>query len=153
MRTRFIVHAAVITALFGLFLGASVRAADIQEPDMGAQKDVSAAKQQLILWTSGDREVALKMVFMYAFNCKKYAWMDNIRLLVWGPSAKLLSEDQELQARLKDLKEAGVELYACKGCADMYGISEKLSSLGVNVMYTGKMLADLQQHGWYVLTI
>jgi hypothetical protein len=112
-----------------------------------------AGRQQLILWTSGDREVALKMVFMYAYNCKKRGWMDTVRLLVWGPSAKLLSEDAELQEQLKGLKEVGVELYACKGCADLYGVSDELSALDLNVMYTGTMLAELQQQGWHVLTI
>jgi hypothetical protein len=112
-----------------------------------------AGRQQLLLWTSGDREVALKMVFMYAYNCKKRGWMDTVRLLVWGPSAKLLSEDEELQEQLAGLKDVGVELYACKGCADLYGVSDKLSSLGINVMYTGTMLAELQQKGWHVLTI
>lgn len=110
-------------------------------------------KHQLILWTSGDREVALKMVFMYALNCKKFSWMDEVRLLVWGPSAKLLTEDVELQNYLKELKKSGVELYACKGCADMYGVSNKLTELGVTVMYAGKMLANLQKEGWYVLSI
>ncbi len=108
--------------------------------------------QQLIVWTSADREVALKMVFMYAYNCKKRGWMDTVRLLVWGPSGKLLVEDKQLQKNLGELKKLGVELYACKGCADMYGISDKLSALGINVMYTGTMLADLQKEGWHVLT-
>lgn len=111
-----------------------------------------AKQQQLIVWTSGDRDVALKMVFMYAYNCRKYAWMDNVRLLVWGPSGKLLVEDKELREQLGELRKIGVELYACKGCADLYGISDKLSALGINVMYTGKMLADLQKEGWHVLT-
>ncbi len=108
--------------------------------------------QQLIVWTSGDREVALKMVFMYAENCKKRQWMDTVRLLVWGPSGKLLVEDPQLQQHLDELKMAGVELYACKACADEYGISDKLSKLGITVIYTGSMLAELQKTGWHVLS-
>ena len=118
----------------------------------GTKKTPQAMDRQLIVWTSGDREVALKMVFMYAYNCKKQGWMDNVRLLVWGPSGRLLVEDKELQKYLGKLRKVGVELYACKGCADMYGISPKLAKLGVNVMYTGTMLADLQKDGWHVLT-
>lgn len=117
--------------------------------------DLSTAiikQQQLIIWTSGDREVALKMVFMYAYNCRKYSWMDNVRLLIWGPSDKLLLEDEELQNQLKELKKIGVELYACKGCTDMYGVSDQLTELGITVMYTGKMLADLQKDGWHILS-
>jgi len=109
--------------------------------------------QQLILWTSSDREVAQKMVFMYALNSKRHAWMDRVRLLVWGPSGKLLVQDAELQAQLKELKDVGIELYACKACADMYGISDQLTKSGVTVVYTGQMLADLQKEGWFVLSI
>ena len=114
---------------------------------------MSAKHRQLILWTSGDREVAQKMVLMYSFYSKKQGWMDTVRLLIWGPSQKLLVEDSLLQANLGKLKDAGVELYACKACADMYGIAEKLSKLGVTVMYTGEMLADLQKQGWYILSL
>ena len=142
--------AAVAVLLFSVPLPASEPRPDEAPGKAGVEE---AGRQQLILWTSGDREVALKMVFMYAYNCKKRGWMDTVRLLVWGPSAKLLSEDEELQEQLKGLKEVGVELYACKGCADLYGVSDKLSSLDINVMYTGTMLAELQQQGWHVLTI
>ena len=43
----------------------------------------------VILWTSGDREVALKMVFMYAGNAPRHGWWDDITLIVWGPSTSL----------------------------------------------------------------
>jgi hypothetical protein len=112
-----------------------------------------SSTKQLILWTSGDREVALKMVFMYGLYSKKNGWMDNVRLLIWGPSSKLLAEDLELQERLSELKNAGVELYACKACADLYGVADKLTQLGITVMYTGEMLAKLQKNGWYILSI
>lgn len=115
------------------------------------EKNVEPANQ-LIIWSSGDREVALKLVLMYSHYSKTKKWMDNVRLLVWGPSAKLLSEDKELQEKVKGLKKDGVELYACKMCADMYGVSKKLESMGITVMYTGKMLADLQKQGWHVIT-
>jgi hypothetical protein len=115
---------------------------------------ISTIKQkQLILWTSGDREVALKMVLMYSYYCKKNSWMDTVRLLVWGPSSKLLAEDTVLQGKLKDLKQVGVELYACKACADLYGVSDKLTQLGITVIYAGEMLAELQKSGWHVLSI
>ena len=70
-------------------------------------------QNQLILWTSGDREVALKMVFMYSYYCKKRAWMDTVRLLVWGPSSKLITDDAELQEKLKELKQPNGLLSCC----------------------------------------
>ncbi|TCO70689.1 hypothetical protein, partial [Marinisporobacter balticus] len=51
----------------------------------------------VVLWTSGDREVAFKMVFMYTLNAKLKGWWKDVTLIVWGPSSKLLSEDAEVQ--------------------------------------------------------
>jgi len=109
---------------------------------------ITEKEKLVVVWTSGDKEVAMKMVFMYSFNAKKNGWWDDITILVWGPSAKLLSEDKELQHYLVKMKEIGVNLLACKGCADMYEISDKLEALGVTVKYTGTDLTDFikQRH-------
>lgn len=106
----------------------------------------------LVVWTSGDRDVALKMVYMYTFNAKKNGWWDEIRFLVWGPSSKLLSEDAELQEYIKKMKEEGVELLACKACADSYGVSEKLEEMGIEVKYTGAPLTEMLKSDWVTVT-
>lgn len=64
----------------------------------------------LVVWTSGDRDVAMNMVFMYTYNAKKNGWWENIRFLIWGPSSKLLSEDKELQKEIQKMKEVGIEV-------------------------------------------
>jgi hypothetical protein len=106
----------------------------------------------LVVWTSGDREVALNMVFMYTFNAKKNGWWENIRFLIWGPSAKLLSEDKDLQKELQQMKEVGIELLACKACADRYGVSEPLQAMGVDVKYMGVGLTEMLKGGWATIT-
>ncbi|MCX7711435.1 MAG: DsrE family protein [Clostridia bacterium] len=106
-----------------------------------------------VLWTSPDREVALKMAFMYTRNSERYGWWDVVRLLVWGPSAKLLSEDEELQAYVREMLENNIEVIACKACADMYGVGEKLSSLGVEVVYIGESFTQMLKSDWKVITI
>ena len=85
----------------------------------------------LVVWSSGDRDVALNMVFMYTYNAKRKGWWENIRLLIWGTSSKLL---------------------ACKACADRYGVSETLQSLGVDVKYMGVGLTEMLKGGWITLT-
>lgn len=107
----------------------------------------------VVLWTSGDREVALKMLFMYTYNAKKNGWWGEITLIVWGPSAKLLTEDSELQEYLQRIMDSGVEVRACKGCADEYGVSEKLEELGITVLYIGKEFTDYMKAGYQILTI
>jgi hypothetical protein len=95
--------------------------------------DTSVEPSRLgVLWTSGDRDVALKMVFM--------------------PSSKLLSVDEELQAGIAEMGEAGVELVACKACADSYGVSGKLEELGIEVKYMGVPLTEMLKGDWIVVT-
>jgi len=106
----------------------------------------------VVVWTSGDREIALKMVFMYTLNSKLKDWWKNVCLIVWGPSAKLLGEDVELQDYIKKMKEAGVVLEACKACSDSYGVSEKLEELGVNVKYMGEPFTAYIKNSRKVIT-
>jgi len=121
-------------------------------PGLGETSVSGDSSKLFIIWTSGDREVALKMVFMYAYNAKKFGWWDTIRFIVWGPSSKLLAEDNELQEGIKIMKEEGVELYACKACSDLYGVSDKLAELGITVKFIGKDLTDLLKAGWIHMT-
>ena len=102
----------------------------------------------VILWTSQDKEVAQKMVFMYAKNSKLRDWWGQVRLIIWGPSARLMAADAELQEELEELKRAGVELQACKACADQYGVSEKLADLGVEVIFMGLPLTNYLKGDW-----
>jgi hypothetical protein len=124
-----------------------------KERDKG--KRSSKPDELVVLWTSGDREVALKMAFMYTYNSKRFKWgWKNVTFVVWGPSAKLLVADTELQEHIIELKEAGVKLLACKKCSDLYGVSHDLRRLGIEVKYMGKPLTDyLRDDNYRVITI
>jgi hypothetical protein len=116
---------------------------------MGEKTDPS---KLLVVWTSGDRDVAMNMVFMYTYNAKKNDWWENIRFIVWGASTKLLSGDKELQQEILKMKEIGIEILVCKACADIYGLSDDLQKLGLEVRYVGKDLTDMLKSGWTTLT-
>jgi len=106
-----------------------------------------------VLWTSADREVALKMAFMYTYNAKKNGWFDEVKLIIWGPTAKLMSEDTELQEYLVHMIAVGVEVIACKACADMYNVSGKLTELGVDVFLAGEALTDILKTDYKLLSV
>jgi hypothetical protein len=111
------------------------------------------SKEKLVvLWTSGDREVALKMVFMYTLNAKLRGWWKDVTLIVWGPSTKLLSEDKDLQNYISTIKDSGVELQACKACTDEYGVTEALEKLGIEVIYMGEPLTAYLKEDLKVIT-
>ena len=115
-------------------------------------EEMIAPSKLLVVWTSGDRDVALKMVFMYTHNAKLNGWWNQVQLLVWGPSSKLLSVDKELQEYVKKMKDAGVILTACKACADSYGVSESLQNMGIDVKYMGVPLTEMLKTGWKTIT-
>lgn len=106
-----------------------------------------------VLWTSADREVALNMAFMYTTNARRRKWWDAVTLIVWGPSARLLAEDAELGERIEEMKAVGVELLACRACADNYGVSDRLMQLGIEVIYMGEPLTRILKDGHRLLTI
>jgi hypothetical protein len=123
----------------------------------GSDKDNKSMEpdELVVLWTSGDREVALKMVFMYTFNSARFKWgWNHVTLIVWGPSAKLLTVDAELQEYLHKMKEAGVKVLACKKCSDLYGVTKDLRHLGIEVKYMGKPLTQyLREDKYSLLTV
>jgi hypothetical protein len=96
----------------------------------------------LVLWTSGDKVVSMNMVLMYAHNGKLKAWWKDVTVLVWGSSGHLLVNDREVQEKVKEMKDSGVRIIACRRCAEIMGIVEKLEGLGAEVFYTGQFLTD-----------
>ena len=106
-----------------------------------------------VLWTSGDPEVAEKMCFMYTYNAKKQEWFDEVVLIVWGPSAKLLSENKMLQDYVKKMQEAGIKVEACIACARMYGVDKNLSEMGIDVKGMGTPLTKYLKTKWHILTL
>ena len=142
----------IIPLVCVLGLMSAVRVPEGKTKPLSQEESLKKPSKLLIVWTSGDREVALKMVFMYTFNAKKRGWWDEIRLLIWGPSSRLLAADKELQQEIGKMKEAGVELLACKACSDLYEVSADLEQLGIEVKYMGVPLTEMLQGDWTTIT-
>ena len=106
-----------------------------------------------VLWTSGDPDVAEKMGFMYTYNAKKQGWFDEVVLIVWGPSAKLLTENKMLQDYVKEMQKVGVKVEACTACAQMYGVNQQLIDMGIDVKGMGVPLTNYLRKGWKTLSL
>lgn len=111
------------------------------------------SKKLAVLWVSGDPEVAEKMGFMYAYNAKVRGWFDEVVLIVWGPSAKLLTENEMLQDYLKKMQKAGIRTEACITCAKMYNVDHQLSEMGIDVKGMGLPLTGYLREGWQTLSL
>ncbi len=100
-------------------------------------------KKLHVLWTTGEKDVAIRMVFVYLLNAKSMGWWDEIHLIIWGPSANLLAEDRLVQRELDYLLQSGIIIEACQGCTDAYGVTDKITALGIPVKYMGEPLTDI----------
>jgi hypothetical protein len=107
----------------------------------------------LILWTSDDRDTALDMALLYGLNGKLNDWWDEVTLLVWGASQRLLAEDREVQEKVAEMTYAGVRVLACRRCAEDLGLDEELAALGCKVFFSGEFLTDWLKSGRPMLTV
>ncbi len=106
----------------------------------------------LIVWSTAEIEVAKKMVLLYASVILPRGYWDEAHVMIWGPSAKLLAENSELQKMVATVQETGVKFSCCVVCSDDYGVTEKLSSLDIDMTHTGEMLTSSLQRDWKVIT-
>ena len=106
----------------------------------------------LIVWSTAEMEVAKKMVLLYSSVILPRGYWDKAHLMIWGPSAKLLAENEVLQEMVSNIKKTGVELSCCVVCSDEYGVTEKLASMGIDMIHTGEILTDALKEDWKVIT-
>jgi len=115
---------------------------------------MSEADELVVLWTSGDKEVAENMVFMYTLNAALNDWWDSVRMIVWGASTGLLQDDMDLHYWIEQLHDAGVHVEACRSCAENYDTVEDLEDLDIDVYYIGETLTTyIQDDDRYLLTV
>jgi len=108
----------------------------------------------LIVWKSDDYRNVDFFLAPFALNSKKHKWFDGVEVLIWGASTEYCTTNEQAQNTIKQMIELGIEVRACKFCAEKVDASETLQSLGVNVMYTGVYLSDkLKDTEYEVLTI
>lgn len=125
----------------------TVNYGEIKAEDMDEKSD-----KLVVLWVSGDRDVAEKSCLMYTHAAKRNGWFDEVVLIVWGSSSRLLAEDEALQDKVKAMIKDGVILEACSACANQLGVSDELRDLGIDVKGMGVPLTDYLKSGYHVLT-
>ncbi len=106
-----------------------------------------------ILWTNADMDTSLRMVMMYATNSLLEHWWDDVTVIIWGATARLVAENAQIQESIKVAMNVGVKLSACIACARQLGVIEKLEALGIEVIPWGKPLTELLKNNEKLLTI
>jgi len=106
-----------------------------------------------ILWTTTNRDTITNMIKMYAMNAQPKGWWDEVNVIIWGASAKLIHESVEVQAEVRDMIEHGVHVEACQACAEKYGAVDLLKALGAEVKFMGQPLTEYIKKGEPLLTL
>lgn len=110
-----------------------------------------------ILWASSDPLSARHMVFMYANNALRHGWWQQVHIIVWGSSAKLLAEDKCLQNELRKFIQLGGQVSVCRRCAEKLGVLvllQKLEGLDeLNIYYLGEFFTQLIKDGEKIISV
>ena len=146
MKSRSNIGAALVAAAIAVSGWAAYAVA------LHAQEQPAASGRLAVVWTSGDPDVAHRMALMYTHAAKSAGWFGEVRLVVWGPSARLLAGDKDLQAKVQEMLADGVDVDACVVCAESYGVADRLRELGLDVLPMGAPLSDMLQSDWKVIT-
>ena len=117
-----------------------------------AESDSKPVDNLVIVWTSDDPYVAERMVLMYAHAAKTSGWFDEVTIIIWGPSAKMVAENIKIREKLEHMQKDGVEIRACIVCANMYEVTEELKALDFDVQGMGRPLTEYLKSGAHVLT-
>lgn len=142
----------LMTTIMAVFTIASLTAQLPGKVEVSESQKQDEPDKLVVLWTSDDPYVAERVAFMYTHAAKTAGWFKDVTLIVWGPSAKLITENVKLQEKVAKMMDDGVEVQACIACANAYGVAEKLKKLGYEVKGMGKPLTDYLKSGAKVLT-
>ncbi|SHH89252.1 DsrE family protein [Clostridium grantii] len=110
-------------------------------------------KKLTILWTNADPLTAEMMVFMYAEASLTYKWWEDVEIIVWGSTAKLVAENKHIQEKLLDIKAKGVEVRFCIACATKIGVVDEIEALGFELKPMGLPLTEVLKTNGKLLTV
>lgn len=117
-----------------------------------AQTQPAPEKRLVVVWRSADPELFHHACYTFTLNAKRFRWFEEVTLYVWGPSEKLLLEDENIQRKVAKMREAGVEVVAEIDPAIDYDIELELRKI-VPVTILSQRLVEQLKAGARILTI
>lgn len=84
---------------------------------------------------------------MYAKNAVENEWMGDIKVVFFGPSERLIVEDEDIQKYAIEISDTS-DCFACKYLSDEDDISDEIEKLGVKVEYVGSIISDYINEGY-----
>ena len=106
---------------------------------------------KLVIIVTQAEENAIWTGLFTAIKCSKNSYMDDIRLVLWGPSEKVIAENMEFQDMVREYMDLEKPVWACRTCSDRYGVTETMEALGCEVDYMGSLVTSWFKEGFVPL--
>lgn len=84
---------------------------------------------------------------MYTMRALQEGWLEDVKLIFFGPGEHVLLQDAAVQKMVRKIKEAETPM-ACKFLSDRDGTSQQIEELGVDVVYVGRIISGLISDGY-----
>ena len=103
----------------------------------------------LVIVSSGEAGKALTGL-MWAQNALQYGWMEDVKVIFFGPAQSLVLTDKQVRKRAGNIAKTNPPMF-CKYLSDQDGNSDQLKDIGMDVQYVGPIIADLIKDGYVPL--
>ena len=100
-----------------------------------------------VILTSPDADVVWTGLF-YAIKSTRNGFMDDLRLVLWGPAERTIAKNEELKEMVREYQGLGKTVFACKTCSDRYKVTEQMENLGCVVDYVGSIVSQWMKDGF-----
>lgn len=109
----------------------------------------------LIIISNENSEAIMKFPLLYGGVSIPRGYWKRVHIMFWGPSIKTLVKEEQIQEKVKQMLNDGVEFSSCIVCAEDYNAVEDLEKIGVVCNHTGELLNEALQNDdiWSTLTI
>jgi len=104
----------------------------------------------LIILSTAEREKAMAGL-MFAKNTHENHVFDEVRVVLFGPIERLLSEDEEIRDLGAEVFKVTAHPMACKEFAEEAAVSDALKSLGCEIDQVGGIISECIRNGYVPL--
>ncbi len=118
----------------------------LQFSEFSNSMEVIMSAKVMIIISTAEKDKALTGI-LYAKNAQKNKWVDDVRIIFFGPFENLVCEDDDVTKAASELLDYQTPI-ACKFLSDRSGASDKLTELGFNVEYVGALISDSIKAGY-----
>lgn len=113
------------------------------------RKEEIMTSKVLVIISTAEKDKALTGI-MYAVNAQKHQWVEDLKVIFFGPFENLICEDEEVAAAASQLLDFETPI-ACKFLSDRDNISKKLDEFGFDVQYVGSIISNNIKDGYVPL--